>query len=136
MTLPLAIMVRPAAGQGGLHTERLRGSVLFREAESPGSLSTLGFENSSFATSRIFRSLFSWPKPRSEKPSDRSLAFSSTFRGIRTDNQSEACKLILTGSAVRTGLYFAARYTGYHEAIYAVRGLNVESGHNRTIDFL
>jgi hypothetical protein len=79
------------------------------------SLSTLGFEKSSFATSRIFRSLFSWPKPRSEKPSDRRL-----FRDFRTDTQSEACQSILMTSAVQTGLYFRARHTGYHDAIYAV----------------
>jgi hypothetical protein len=97
------------------------------------SLSTLGFEKSSFATSRIFRSLFSWPKPRSEKPSDRRL-----FREFRTNTQSEACQSILMTSAVQTGLYFRARHTGYHDAIYAVSACSVLRlclvKSNRTLD--
>jgi hypothetical protein len=74
---------------GGLHTERLRGSgfsgkpsFLRNRSES---LSTLGFEKSSFATSRIFRSLFSWSKPLSEKPSDRRL-FHRLYSEFRTQH--------------------------------------------------
>jgi hypothetical protein len=114
----------PQTVQGGLHTERLPGSGLFGEAlfleESLGKPFHTRLRKFEFCDFPDFPIVVFLAKTTIRK-AFRSEAFSSTSREFRTDTQSEACKLMIMTYAVPTGGYLQARYTGYHDAIYAVR---------------